>query len=92
MADGRRRRSGIISALDRTIETELGTFSGLFQTDAAISSGNSGRALLDPSSAVIAMHSAAAARSRSVTAENIGFAIPSNQLLEAIADLGIILP
>ena len=33
---------GIVSALNRTIETDTGTLSGLIQTDAAISSGNSG--------------------------------------------------
>ena len=33
---------GIVSALNRTIVTESGALDGLVQTDAAISSGNSG--------------------------------------------------
>ncbi len=80
---------GIVSALDRTIDTDDATYTGLIQTDAAISSGNSGGALLDMDGAVIGMNAAAAASSSGVTAENIGFAIPSNQVLEAIADIGV---
>ena len=38
---------GIVSALDRTIITEEGALDGLIQTDAAISSGNSGGPLVD---------------------------------------------
>lgn len=39
--------SGWVSALDRSIETEDGTSTGLIQTDAAINPGNSGGALLN---------------------------------------------
>jgi S1-C subfamily serine protease len=53
---------GITSALDRAIETDDATYLGLFRIDAAITSGNSGDALLDMSGAVIGMSSAAASR------------------------------
>lgn len=39
---------GIVSALDRTITTSEGTLTGLIQTDTAISSGDSGGAMLGP--------------------------------------------
>ena len=67
---------GIVSALDRSIETDNGELSGLLQTDAAISSGNSGGALVDSSGRVIGINTAVASSSGSVAASNIGFVIP----------------
>jgi len=66
---------GIISALGRSVQEEAGTLSGLLQTDASISSGNSGGPLISASGAVIGINTAVAASSRSTSAENIGFAI-----------------
>ena len=78
---------GIISALDRTIEVEAGQLSGLIQTDAAISSGNSGGPLVNGSGEVVGMNTAGAASSQGVTAENIGFAIPINEAMSIVAQL-----
>lgn len=78
---------GIVSAVDRTIETESGSLEGLLQTDAAISSGNSGGALVDAAGRVIGINTAVAASSGSVTASNIGFAIPIDAAITEAADL-----
>jgi S1-C subfamily serine protease len=66
---------GIVSALNRSIDTENGTLQGLIQTDAAISSGNSGGPLVNARGQVIGMNTAVAASSGTVNASNIGFAI-----------------
>ena len=67
---------GIVSALKRSIQTETGgTLSGLIQTDAAISSGNSGGPLVNAQGDVVGINSAVATSSGSVAASNIGFSI-----------------
>jgi len=66
---------GIVSALDREIGTESGTLTGLIQTDAAISSGNSGGPLVNARGQVVGINTAVASSSTSVQASNIGFAI-----------------
>jgi 2-alkenal reductase len=84
--------SGIISALNRTIEG-LTTFSigGVIQTDAAINPGNSGGPLLDSNGQVIGIN----AQIRSNTGSNtgIGYAIPSNlasRIAQELIDNGFV--
>jgi S1-C subfamily serine protease len=67
---------GIVSALNRSIDTESGTLDGPIQTDAAISSGNSGGPFVNASGQVVGVNTAVAAGSSTNTATNIGFAIP----------------
>jgi S1-C subfamily serine protease len=76
LAGGMRVTRGIVSATERTIDTRSGALSGLIQTDAAISSGNSGGPLVNAAGQVIGINTAVAASSGSVQASNIGFAIP----------------
>ena len=78
---------GIISALDRSIDVENGTLNNLIQTDAAISSGNSGGPLVNAAGQVIGMNTAGATSSQSVNAENIGFAIPISHAMTIVAQL-----
>lgn len=66
--------SGIISAINRTIEASEGTFmEDLIQTDASINPGNSGGPLSNINGEVIAINSA-----KITSAEGIGFAVPIN--------------
>ncbi|HEV7757962.1 MAG TPA: trypsin-like peptidase domain-containing protein, partial [Acidimicrobiales bacterium] len=67
---------GIVSATDRQISDENGSLSGLIQTDAAISSGNSGGPLVNAKGQVVGMNTAVAASGGGVEASNIGFVIP----------------
>ena len=63
--------AGVISALNRSIQTEVTFMEGLIQTDAAINPGNSGGPLINSSGVVIGINSAIIP-----FAQGIGFAIP----------------
>jgi putative serine protease PepD len=71
--------SGIVSALDRTIQAPNGfSISGAIQTDAAINPGNSGGPLLNGDGDVIGVNSQIATESGSNS--GVGFAIPVDQV------------
>jgi S1-C subfamily serine protease len=80
--------NGIISGLDRSIATDNGEhLTGMLQTDAAISSGDSGGPLVNGAGQVIGMDTATATSSSQNTAQNIGFAIPVNEIRSLIPEL-----
>lgn len=78
---------GIVSALDRTLSTANGTMTGLIQTDASISSGNSGGPLVNATGQVIGINTAVATSGGGRAAENIGFAIAADQAASVIDQL-----
>lgn len=83
---------GIISAKDRMItnQTSDGAIinSKAIQTDAAINPGNSGGALINTAGQVIGINSSKIAQAASgVSAEGMGFAIPSNEVVNIINQL-----
>lgn len=75
---------GIVSALNRTLETRIGALTGLIQTDAAISSGNSGGPLVNAAGHVIGINTAVAEGDSVTAANNVGFAIGVGELLPEI--------
>jgi S1-C subfamily serine protease len=63
--------AGVVSAVNRSIQTEATFMEGLIQTDAAINPGNSGGPLINSKGAVIGVNSAVIP-----FAQGIGFAMP----------------
>jgi S1-C subfamily serine protease len=73
---------GIISALDRTIETESTVLRGVVQTDAAINRGNSGGPLLDSHGRLIGVNTAI--YSPTGTSAGVGLAIPVDKVRRVV--------
>lgn len=83
---------GIISAKHREVQTVASdgtpvTLHEMLQTDAPISSGNSGGPLVNAGAQVVGINTMVASSSEGVTAQNIGFAISSNTLKSLLAEL-----
>ena len=78
--------TGIVSGLGRPIDAPNGyTISGAVQTDAALSSGNSGGPLLDSRGEVIGINSLSAAPGFGTVAQGLNFAVPINTV-KSVAD------
>jgi serine protease Do len=82
LAGGPTVTSGVISALNRTIESDRGLIENLVQTDAAINPGNSGGPLVNLDGKIIAINTAIIP-----FAQGIGFAIPINSAKACTTDI-----
>ncbi len=81
---------GVVSALDRRLELGQGvSMEGLIQTDAAINQGNSGGPLVNVLGQIIGINTAIVRGSGygGAVAEGLGFAIPSDTVLEVTDQL-----
>ncbi len=78
---------GIVSALDRSVGQDDIFLDGLIQTDAAISSGNSGGPLVNAAGEVVGVNTAVARDTAVFTATNVGFAISAAEALPIIDTL-----
>ena len=81
--------TGVISALDRTVTMDSDTVMDLLQTDCAINSGNSGGPLFNEYGEVIGITNAKYSSNGNGQAsiDNIGFAIPIDQVKDLITQL-----
>jgi serine protease DegQ len=78
--------AGIVSGVERSIPVDGATIlTGLIQTDASISPGNSGGALVDGAGRVIAINVGKAATVQG--AEGLGFAVPATTVRRAVPQL-----
>lgn len=82
LAGGPTVTSGVISAINRTIESDRGLIENLVQTDAAINPGNSGGPLVNLEGKIIAISTAIIP-----FAQGIGFAIPINSAKTCATDI-----
>jgi S1-C subfamily serine protease len=77
--------TGIISSLNRTLESADGILDELIQTDAAINPGNSGGPLLNTRGEAIGINTAIV--SRSGESAGVGFAVPVSTISRVLPDL-----
>lgn len=76
---------GVVSALNRSIQTERQRYDGMIQTDAAVNPGNSGGPMLNSLGQVIGINTVI--YSQSGGSQGIGFAIPINSAMRIVSDL-----
>ena len=74
--------TGVISALNRSIRSNRGTYHGFLQTDASINPGNSGGPLLNAEGELVGINTAVYQG-----AQGIGFAIPIDTAARVVKEL-----
>lgn len=75
---------GVVSYLERAVTTETGSVINMFQTDAAINSGNSGGPVFNAKGEVVGI---ASAKYASSSIEGLGFCIPIDDVKYMISDI-----
>jgi S1-C subfamily serine protease len=79
---------GVVSAVGRS----TATLRDVIQTDAAISSGSSGGALVDRTGTVVGLTTEALVGDPSISVEDIAFAIPAARVATVLAGMGLAVP
>ena len=74
--------TGVISGIDRPLETERRIYQNFIQTDASINPGNSGGPLVNIDGELVGINTAIRSN-----AEGIGFAIPVDRAMKVAQDL-----
>ena len=74
--------TGVVSAVNRSVNTKQSFIAGLIQTDAAINPGNSGGPLLNILGEVVGINAAVFSKG-----EGLGFAIPINKARRVLEEL-----
>ena len=77
--------TGVVSALERRLQTGDGAIAGLVQTDAAINPGNSGGPLLDSAGRLVGVNTAI--YSPSGASAGVGFAVPVDVVNRVVPQL-----
>ncbi|MBQ3086272.1 MAG: serine protease [Clostridia bacterium] len=75
---------GVVSYLERAVTTETGDVINMFQTDAAINSGNSGGPVFNSKGEAVGI---ASAKYASSSIEGLGFCIPVDDVKSMISDI-----
>ena len=76
--------NGIVSALDREINTESGISINMFQTNVAINAGNSGGPIINSRGEIVGI---ASAKYSDTGVEGLGFAIPIDDAMKIANDI-----
>jgi putative serine protease PepD len=79
---------GIVSAVGRS----TATLDDVIQTDAAISSGSSGGALVARDGTVVGITTEALVGDPTVSVEDVAFAIPADRVVAVLRGMGLVLP
>jgi len=85
---GKSLSTGVVSGLRRAIPSPVGTIiRGAIQTDAAISSGNSGGPLLDSGGRLVGINTASYTRSGTGRSSGVNFALPIDLVLQVVPNM-----